>query len=152
MDVLFVAAEVAPFSKTGGLGDVTGALPRALAARGHRVLVFTPRHGVIDPGEFHFIEGDAADPAAECRRVGALLARQPVDVAFVGIGENGHLAFNDPPADFDTETPYLVVGLDEACRRQQMGEGWFAALEEVPERAISMSSSFVPSAPTPLVG
>jgi glucosamine-6-phosphate deaminase len=60
-------------------------------------------------------------------------------VAFVGIGENGHLAFNDPPADFETETPYLVVELDEACRRQQLGEGWFASLEEVPEQAISMS-------------
>ena len=58
--------------------------------------------------------------------MGALLARAPIDVAFVGIGENGHLAFNDPPADFETEEPYLVVELDEACRRQQLGEGWFA--------------------------
>jgi glucosamine-6-phosphate deaminase len=93
----------------------------------------------VHPGEFHFIEGDAADPAAECRRVGALVARQPVDVAFVGIGENGHLAFNDPPADFETEEPYLVLALDEACRRQQLGEGWFGRLEDVPARAISMS-------------
>ena len=93
----------------------------------------------VDPGAFHFIAGDAADPAAETRRVGELLARHPIDVAFVGIGENGHLAFNDPPADFETEEPYLVVGLDEACRRQQMGEGWFTRLEDVPERAISMS-------------
>jgi glucosamine-6-phosphate deaminase len=60
-------------------------------------------------------------------------------VAFVGIGENGHLAFNDPPADFETEEPYLIVQLDEACRRQQMGEGWFEKLEDVPRRAISMS-------------
>ena len=60
-------------------------------------------------------------------------------MAFVGIGENGHLAFNDPPADFETEEPYLVVALDEACRRQQLGEGWFARLEDVPARAISMS-------------
>src|SRR6266516_2209035 len=79
------------------------------------------------------------DPAAECRRVGALLQQAPVDVAFVGIGENGHLAFNDPPADFETEKPYLIVELDEACRRQQLGEGWFATLEDVPQRAISMS-------------
>ena len=61
----------------------------------------------VRPRTFHFLAGDAADPAAECRRVGALLARPPVDVAFVGIGENGHLAFNDPPADFETEEPYL---------------------------------------------
>jgi glucosamine-6-phosphate deaminase len=93
----------------------------------------------LEPGAFHFIAGDAPDPAAECRRVGALLRAEPVDVAFVGIGENGHLAFNDPPADFETEQPYLVVELDEACRRQQLGEGWFASLADVPRRAISMS-------------
>ena len=93
----------------------------------------------VHPGAFHFIAGDAKDPAAECRRVGALVAEQPIDVAFVGIGENGHLAFNDPPADFETEVPYLVLALDEACRRQQLGEGWFPRLEDVPARAISMS-------------
>jgi glucosamine-6-phosphate deaminase len=71
--------------------------------------------------------------------VGSLLARATIDVAFVGIGENGHLAFNDPPADFETEEPYLVVDLDEPCRRQQLGEGWFASLADVPRRAISMS-------------
>jgi glucosamine-6-phosphate deaminase len=93
----------------------------------------------VHPGAFHFIEGDAPDPAAECRRVGALIARQAIDLAFVGIGENGHLAFNDPPADFETEVPYLVVDLDEDCRRQQLGEGWFKSLDDVPRRAISMS-------------
>ena len=93
----------------------------------------------VHPGAFHFIDGEAPDPEAECRRVGDLLARHPIDVAFVGIGENGHLAFNDPPADFQTSRPYLVVRLDDACRRQQLGEGWFARLEDVPERAISMS-------------
>jgi glucosamine-6-phosphate deaminase len=62
-----------------------------------------------------------------------------VDVAFVGIGENGHLAFNDPPADFEATAPYLMVELDEACRRQQVGEGWFADLDTVPRRAVSMS-------------
>jgi glucosamine-6-phosphate deaminase len=93
----------------------------------------------VRPGAFHFIAGDAPDPEAEARRVGAILAAHPIDVAFVGIGENGHLAFNDPPADFETQEPYLVVRLDEACRKQQMGEGWFASLEDVPERAISMS-------------
>jgi glucosamine-6-phosphate deaminase len=93
----------------------------------------------VHPGMFHSIDGQTSDPAAECRRVGALIARAPVDVAFVGIGENGHLAFNDPPADFETEDPYLVVTLDEPCRRQQLGEGWFSSLAEVPPRAISMS-------------
>jgi glucosamine-6-phosphate deaminase len=93
----------------------------------------------VHPAAFHFLAGDAPDPRAECRRVGALLQPAPVDVAFVGIGENGHLAFNDPPADFETEEPYLVVDLDLACRRQQLGEGWFASLDDVPQRAISMS-------------
>jgi glucosamine-6-phosphate deaminase len=93
----------------------------------------------VHPGAFHLIDGEAADPAAECRRVGALIAAEEIDVAFVGIGENGHLAFNDPPADFETTEPYLVVRLDEQCRRQQLGEGWFARLDEVPVRAISMS-------------
>jgi glucosamine-6-phosphate deaminase len=86
----------------------------------------------------HLLDGQA-DPEAVCRSVGSALSTSPVDVAFVGIGENGHLAFNDPPADFETETPYIVVRLDEACRRQQVGEGWFKDLSEVPERAISMS-------------
>ena len=93
----------------------------------------------VRPGAFHFIDGEAPDPRAECRRLGELISQGEVDVAFVGIGENGHLAFNDPPADFETEKPYLVVELDEACRRQQVGEGWFKGLDEVPRRAISMS-------------
>ncbi|MCF0073734.1 glucosamine-6-phosphate deaminase [Dyadobacter sp. CY261] len=67
------------------------------------------------------------------------IGEHPIDLALVGIGENGHLAFNDPPADFDTESPYLAVYLDEPCRLQQMGEGWFTSLEEVPLQAISMS-------------
>ena len=87
---------------------------------------------------YHLLDGER-DPASVAREVGAKLASAPVDVAFVGIGENGHLAFNDPPADFETEEPYLVVNLDEACRRQQMGEGWFATLEDVPLTALSMS-------------
>ncbi|MFH5802896.1 glucosamine-6-phosphate deaminase [Alienimonas sp. DA493] len=88
---------------------------------------------------FHELNGEADDPDAERRRVGELLTAQPIDVAFVGIGENGHLAFNDPPADFETRDPYLVVDLDEACRRQQLGEGWFDSLEAVPTQALSMS-------------
>jgi glucosamine-6-phosphate deaminase len=87
---------------------------------------------------YHLLDGEA-DPHDVRTRVGAALAAKPVDVTFLGIGENGHLAFNDPPADFATEEPYLVVRLDEACRKQQMGEGWFASLRDVPERAISMS-------------
>lgn len=89
-------------------------------------------------GRFHEIDGQA-DPAAECERLGQLVRAATVDVAFVGIGENGHLAFNDPPADFDATEAYLTVRLDEACRRQQLGEGWFATLDDVPDRAISMS-------------
>jgi glucosamine-6-phosphate deaminase len=87
---------------------------------------------------YHFLDADVdADDVAE--RVGRELARAPVDVAFVGIGENGHLAFNDPPADFETERPYLIVALDDTCRRQQVGEGWFASIADVPARAVSMS-------------
>jgi glucosamine-6-phosphate deaminase len=93
----------------------------------------------VRPGAFHFIEGDSADPHDECRRLAGLISARTVDAAFVGIGENGHLAFNDPPADFETEEPYLVVGLDEECRRQQVGEGWFRSIDEVPRQAISMS-------------
>ena len=69
----------------------------------------------------------------------ALIEGRRVDVACVGIGENGHLAFNDPPADFAIETPFIIVQLDEACRRQQLGEGWFPTLDAVPTQAISMS-------------
>ena len=89
--------------------------------------------------EFYYVNGDTGDPQAECDRLGRIIREKPIDVAFIGIGENGHLAFNDPPADFETEEPYLVVNLDEACRKQQLGEGWFPTLEDVPERAISMS-------------
>lgn len=87
---------------------------------------------------FHYVAGDL-DPAGECARLGRLITEHPIDVCFAGIGENSHLAFNDPPADFDTEVPYLVVNLDDACRKQQFGEGWFPTLEDVPKQAISMS-------------
>jgi len=89
-------------------------------------------------GAYHLIDGEH-DPAEACRASGRALTAAPVDVAFVGIGENGHLAFNDPPADFETTEPYLVVTLDEACRRQQVGEGWFQSMDDVPKRAITMS-------------
>jgi glucosamine-6-phosphate deaminase len=87
----------------------------------------------------YFLLNGEQDPAEVIRHTNRALLSAPIDVAFVGIGENGHLAFNDPPADFETEEPYLVVTLDEACRRQQLGEGWFGSLEDVPRRAISMS-------------
>ncbi len=86
----------------------------------------------------HLLNGEQ-NPKDVIRQTSEALQSAPIDVAFVGIGENGHLAFNDPPANFETEDPYLVVTLDEACRRQQLGEGWFATLEDVPRRAISMS-------------
>ena len=87
---------------------------------------------------FHYINGEV-DPQGECERLNKLIGQHHIDVAFVGIGENAHLAFNDPPADFETEAPYIVVELDEACRQQPLREGWFSSLEEVPLEAISMS-------------
>ncbi|HDN84788.1 MAG TPA: glucosamine-6-phosphate deaminase, partial [Candidatus Aerophobetes bacterium] len=93
----------------------------------------------VHPGIVYLINGDARDPEKECQRLNKIISEREIDVAFVGIGENGHLAFNDPPADFETEKPYIIVELDEACRRQQLGEGWFKSLDEVPKRAISMS-------------
>src|SRR5689334_13990677 len=87
----------------------------------------------------YFLLNGEEDPARVIQRAGDALRSSPVDVAFVGIGENGHLAFNDPPADFETESPYIIVTLDDACRRQQLGEGWFPSLDDVPESAISMS-------------
>ncbi|MDZ4699807.1 MAG: glucosamine-6-phosphate deaminase [Rhodothermales bacterium] len=86
----------------------------------------------------HYIDAEI-DATAEAMRLSELIAGHRVDVGFVGIGENGHLAFNDPPADFETTAPYLVATLDEACRRQQLGEGWFATLGDVPRTAVSMS-------------
>lgn len=93
------------------------------------------RNGIVN---HHLIDGQG-DIADVCRRVGLALAEEPVDVMFAGIGENAHLAFNDPPADFEIASPYIVVKLDDACRRQQAGEGWFARMEDVPDTAISMS-------------
>ena len=111
-------------------------LPADHPARFDRFL----RERIIEPagvGRAHLI--DTADPAASIRDLSDAITAAPIDVAFVGIGENAHLAFNDPPADFDTAAPYIIVTLDEACRRQQVGEGWFARLEDVPATAITMS-------------
>lgn len=87
---------------------------------------------------YHLLDGET-DPARVCREVGARLREEVVDVALVGVGENAHLAFNDPPADFETTAPYIIVDLDQRCRQQQVGEGWFASLDDVPASAISMS-------------
>ena len=86
----------------------------------------------------HLVDGEH-DPVEECKRLNAIIELHPIDVALAGIGENGHLAFNDPPADFDTKDPYIIVELEESCRQQQFNEGWFSSVAEVPARAISMS-------------
>ena len=88
---------------------------------------------------FHFINGNTENPLDECERLKRLINPLDIHVALVGIGENGHLAFNDPPADFDIESPYLIADLDEKCRMQQVNEKWFESLDEVPTQAISMS-------------
>jgi glucosamine-6-phosphate deaminase len=87
---------------------------------------------------YHLLDG-SQDPTEVIRSAGKAITASPIDIAFLGIGENGHIAFNDPPADFDTEEPYIIVALDHACRLQQVGEGWFENLDAVPKRAISMS-------------
>jgi len=88
--------------------------------------------------KYHLLDG-TDDPAAVIKRVSEEIRKAPIDVAFAGVGENGHLAFNDPPANFDTDEAYIVVDLDEDCRRQQLGEGWFPTLADVPRQALSMT-------------
>lgn len=92
-----------------------------------------------DLGSFHFVRPDLRPPAEECKRLNDLIRDVTVDVAFIGIGENAHLAFNDPPADFETTVPFTVVELDEGCRKQQLGEGWFDSLDHVPRTAVTMT-------------
>ena len=93
----------------------------------------------VPPLKAAWLINGESDAERECGRLGDIISNHPIDVALIGIGENGHLAFNDPPADFETEQPYIIVELDEACRKQQFGEGWFTSVEEVPRLAISMS-------------
>lgn len=93
--------------------------------------------------KYHLLEGDASDLSAAARKASDAIASAPIDICFLGIGENGHIAFNDPPADFETHKPYIIVNLDEACRQQQVGEAWFADISQVPKRAISMSAQQV---------
>jgi len=94
----------------------------------------------VQPKQVYYLEGDAADIEAVVARYEALLKDHPVDVACIGIGENGHIAFNDPPvADFNDPKLVKVVELDEACRRQQLGEGWFPTFDDVPTHALSLT-------------
>jgi glucosamine-6-phosphate deaminase len=88
---------------------------------------------------FHYVNGDHPNPQEECQRLNDIIDGMRIDLACIGIGENGHLAFNDPPADFDVEDPYIIVTLDAACRMQQLREGWFPDFDSVPRQAISMS-------------
>ena len=99
-------------------------------------------------GAFHYLSGDTGDAHAEAARVGALIRACPIDVAFIGIGENGHLAFNDPPADFETQALVHIVTLDQACRQQQVGEGHFPTVADVPAQALSMTIPAILSAQT----
>jgi glucosamine-6-phosphate deaminase len=93
----------------------------------------------VTPLKAAYLINGETDPEMECEKIGNIIKEYPIDVALVGIGENGHLAFNDPPADFETEKPYIIVELDEPCRKQQLNEGWFESLASVPTHAISMS-------------
>ncbi|MEA5015855.1 MAG: glucosamine-6-phosphate deaminase [Candidatus Limiplasma sp.] len=93
---------------------------------------------LVHPKAAFYVDGEA-EPAEAIRFLTREIRRAPVDVALVGIGENAHIAFNDPPADFDTREAYVVVELEERCKRQQVGEGWFPDLNSVPGQAISMT-------------
>jgi glucosamine-6-phosphate deaminase len=94
---------------------------------------------IVHPGAVHLIDGDVSDPEAECARLSRLIEKEGIDVAFVGIGENSHLGFNDPPADLDTTDLFVVVELSETCRAQQVHEGWFQSVDQVPRRAITIT-------------
>ena len=93
---------------------------------------------VYRPGSMRYVNA-AGDIDTELARLADDLMREPIDLGFIGIGENGHIAFNDPPADFEMEKPYHVVALNDACKAQQVREGWFDSIQSVPKTAISMS-------------
>lgn len=93
---------------------------------------------VVKPGKAHLINGQK-NPEETIAELTALLNEKPVDVGLIGIGENAHIAFNDPPADFNDQRAYKVVTLDERCLQQQIGEGWFKNVEETYKQAISMT-------------
>lgn len=113
-------------------------LPLTHAASFRKYLTERFLNKVVPLKAVHLINGEGK-ALEECQRLGGLIRQHTIHVALVGIGENGHLAFNDPPADFETEEPYVVVNLDEKCRRQQFNEGWFKTIDDVPRQAISMS-------------
>ncbi len=92
----------------------------------------------VDLKAANYVNGEG-DVKANIAELTKLLREAPIDVAMIGIGENAHVAFNDPPADFETKEAYIVVDLDHTCRMQQVGEGWFADFEDVPKQAISMT-------------
>jgi len=88
----------------------------------------------------HLLAANFVDGSAEgIIEISKKLLEKPVNLGFIGIGENGHIAFNDPPADFETKDPYIMVNLNATCKKQQVGEGWFATVEDVPKQAVSMS-------------
>lgn len=93
---------------------------------------------IVNPREANFVEGEG-DVEANIAALSAKLREKPIDIGVIGIGENAHIAFNDPPADFDTKEAYIVVNLNERCKQQQVGEGWFATVDDVPKQAISMT-------------
>lgn len=95
---------------------------------------------IVQPKAYHMLGGDAEDIGTEVARYEQLLRDHPIDLAVIGVGENGHIAFNDPPvADFNDPQLVKVVELEKACRKQQMGEGWFPTLENVPTKALSLT-------------
>ena len=94
----------------------------------------------ISGGTMHYISGEG-DVDAMIAEISAAISEKPIDIGVIGIGENAHIAFNDPPADFDTQAAFHVVKLDDKCRRQQVGEGWFATVDDVPQYAISATVS-----------
>ncbi|KAA9035527.1 glucosamine-6-phosphate deaminase [Ginsengibacter hankyongi] len=114
------------------------ALPKASPASFRRYLDERFIQKVRPLKEIHLIHGET-NSVEECMRLNNIIRLTPVDLALVGIGENGHLGFNDPPANFETEEPFIIVELDEKCRQQQLGEGWFKTIGDVPRTAITMS-------------
>ncbi len=93
---------------------------------------------IVNPGKVYFVDGN--NPKETIKNLTEEITKEDIDVGLIGIGENAHIAFNDPPADFETKESYIIVTLDEKCRRQQVGEGWFPGIEDVPKQAISMTA------------
>ena len=94
----------------------------------------------INCGKVYYIDTDYESPESVIKTLTEALREEPIDVSFIGIGENAHIAFNDPPADFETQEAFIVVTLDEACKAQQVGEGWYSSIDEVPKKALTMTA------------